>query len=118
MQVLRWGDATPKLGDGVGLGVKIGPIRLCDIGFLLAPHSDQSAISNRLHRTQQRYRRTDGQTDGIGIAIVDLMLRATRWHRSQKSAARRGRGVASEIGIKLRLTAVYQFCQQRIVYKK
>jgi len=27
---------------------------------------------------------TDGWTDIIGVAIVDLMLRATRWHRSQK----------------------------------
>src|SRR5208282_5429859 len=43
---------------------KNGPIRKCHIGFLLAPHSDQSAISNRFHRTQQRYRRTDGRTGG------------------------------------------------------
>ena len=63
MQVLRWGDATPKLGEGVGLGVKNGPIRMCDIGFLLAPHSDQSAISNRFRRTQQRYRQMDRQTE-------------------------------------------------------
>ena len=86
MQVLVWGR-VPKLGEGVRLGVKNGRIRKCNIGFLLVPHSNRNAKSNRFHRTQQRYRQTDGQTDGrtdrIGIAIVDLMLRATRWHRSQ-----------------------------------
>jgi hypothetical protein len=65
-------------------GVEKGSNPKFNVGFLLAPHSDQSAISNRFRRTQQRYRRTDRQTDRIGIAIVDLMLRATRWHRSQK----------------------------------
>jgi hypothetical protein len=38
--------ATPKFGEGVGLRVKHGPIRKCNIGFLSAPHSEQSAISN------------------------------------------------------------------------
>ena len=55
------GVATPKFGEGWGYGVKNGPIRKRDIGFLLVPHSDKSAISNRFRRTQQRYRRTDGQ---------------------------------------------------------
>ena len=54
------GDAIPKLGK-MGLGGKNGPIRKCNIGFLLAPHSDRSAISKRFHRTQQRYRQTDRQ---------------------------------------------------------
>ena len=53
---------TP-FGEEVELGVENGPIRKFNIGFLLAPHSDQSAISNRFRRTQQRYRRTDGRTE-------------------------------------------------------
>ena len=60
MQVLGLGNATPKLGEWVELGIKSGPIRKFNIGFQLAPHSDQSAISNCFHRTQQRYRQTDG----------------------------------------------------------
>jgi hypothetical protein len=55
---------TPIGGRGeVELGVENGPIRKFNVGFLLAPHSDQSAISNRFRRTQQRYRRTDRLTD-------------------------------------------------------
>ena len=57
-------------------------IRICTFGILLAPHSDQSAISDRFRTTQQRHRQTDRRTDRIGIAIVDLML--MRWHRSPK----------------------------------
>ena len=57
-----WGlGRDPQIGGRGGLGVKNGPIRKCNIGFLLAPHSDQSAISNRFHRTQQCYRQTDRQ---------------------------------------------------------
>ena len=77
---------APNWGEEVELGVEYGPLRNFNVGFLLALHSDQSAISNRFRRTQQRYRQMDGRTDGrtdrrtdrIGIAIVDLMLRATR----------------------------------------
>jgi hypothetical protein len=72
------------LGEGVELGVKNGPIQICTIGFLLAPYSDQSAISNRFGATQQRHRQinfcqinlTDRQTDRIKMAIATLMLRA------------------------------------------
>ena len=45
-------------------GARGSKIRKCNIGFLLAPHSDQSAISDRFCRTQQRYRQSDRQTDG------------------------------------------------------
>ena len=67
MQVLRWGTRPPNWegrGKGWGWGVKNGSIRMCDISFLFAPRSDQSAISNRFRRTHRRYRRTDRQTDG------------------------------------------------------
>ena len=71
--------------EEVELGVENGPIRKFNIGFLLAPHNDRSAISDlSAELSNVTDRRTDGRTDGIGIAIVDLMLRATRWHRSQK----------------------------------
>ena len=43
-----------------------------NIGFLLVPHCYKSAISNRLRRIQQRYKQTDGRTDRMVIAIVDL----------------------------------------------
>ena len=72
-QVLGLGGATPKFGEGVGLGVENGSIRKFNVGFLLAPHSDQSAISQNAATLQ-----TDRQTDRIGIAIADLMLRAAR----------------------------------------
>ena len=60
-----WGlgvDPDP-IGEVVGLGGRNGSIRKFNAGFLLAPHSDQSAISNRFRRTQHRYRRTDGRTE-------------------------------------------------------
>ena len=58
-----WGKRPPNWGEGWGYGVENGYIRKFNVGFLLAPHSDQSAISNRFHRNQQRYRQTDRQTD-------------------------------------------------------
>ena len=39
-------------------------IRICTFGILLAPHSDQSAISDRFRTTQHRHRQTDERTDG------------------------------------------------------
>ena len=39
-----------------GSGRSRGQIRKYKSGFLIAPHSDQSAISNRVRRTQQHYR--------------------------------------------------------------
>jgi hypothetical protein len=84
LQLLGVGDATAKLGEGVGLRGQNGPIRKCDISFLLAPHSDQSAISTRFRRTQQSYRQT--RTDIIGIAIVDLMLCASIGRKNEKSS--------------------------------
>ena len=69
------GGPDPQIGKGVELGEN-GPIRIRAIGFLLASHLDQSAISYRLGTTQQRYIQTDGQTYRITMAIVDLMLRA------------------------------------------
>jgi hypothetical protein len=75
-------EATPKLREGVGLGVKTSPIEKCNIGFLLTPHKlDQSAISYRFCRTQQRYRQTE-----LVYQYPDFMLRAlTRLHRSVKT---------------------------------
>jgi hypothetical protein len=66
---LGLGMRPPNWGKGWDYGVKNGPIRKCNICFLLAPHSDQRAISNRFHRIQQRYRRTDRPTDRIDIAF-------------------------------------------------
>ena len=43
-----------------GYGVKNSPIRKCNVGFLLAPHSDQRAISNVSIEPSNV---TDGQTD-------------------------------------------------------
>jgi hypothetical protein len=37
-------NPTPKFGKGVGLARQHGGIQKCTIGFLLTPHSDQSAI--------------------------------------------------------------------------
>ena len=80
-------DATPKLGEGVELGDKNGPIESL-ISVYYSSHVDQSVISNRFRTTQQRHRQTDVQTDRhtdiFTKALVNLMLRATRWHRSQK----------------------------------
>ena len=54
------------------LGDKNGSIQICTIGFLVALHSDQNAISNRFCRTTDRHRQTDGRMDRIGMAMVDL----------------------------------------------
>ena len=79
------GSRPPNWGERVGLGVKNGPIRNCDIGFLLALYSDQTlSLTVFAEPSNVTDGQTDGQTDRIGIAIVDLMLRATRWHQSQK----------------------------------
>jgi hypothetical protein len=50
----------PNLGrEGEGQVVKMVPFKSLCIGFLLAPHGDQSAISNVFYTTQHRRRRTD-----------------------------------------------------------
>ena len=68
-----WGD-DPQIGGMGGLKwVKNGPIRKCNISFLLARRGDQSAISNRFRRTQQRNRQTGGQN---WCSYSVLMLRA------------------------------------------
>ena len=80
------GDATPKMGEEVGArGSKMVSIRKFNIGFLLAPHSDQSAISNRFRRTQQRCRQTDRRTDKIGSNSPTSCCALTRLHRSVKN---------------------------------
>ena len=46
-----WGPDPQNLGRGGVRGFTNGPIRKSGIGFLLVPHSDQSAISNRFRTT-------------------------------------------------------------------
>ena len=50
---------------------RIHSVHVLLVSYLLAPHSDQSAISNRFSTTQHHYRQTDGRS-GIGIAIGEL----------------------------------------------
>ena len=64
LQMLQLWDPTSKLGEMVELGGQNVPIRICTIGFLLAPHTYQSAISNRFRTSQHRHRHTDRRTDG------------------------------------------------------
>jgi hypothetical protein len=62
LQIFELGDPNPKLGrGGVELGENMVPFESV-FWFLLAPNSDQSAISNRFNATPERYRQTDGQT--------------------------------------------------------
>ena len=61
MQVFAVGDATPKLGEGVG--IKMVPFESVISVSYKPPYSGQSVISNRFRRTQQCYRQTDGRTD-------------------------------------------------------
>ena len=64
--------------EEVELGVENGPIRKFNVSFLLAPHSNQSAISNRLAQPRNVTEgRTDGRTDSFGIATA--RPRAARW---------------------------------------
>jgi len=63
-------DPTPNWG----IGRKNGPILTCSISFLFAPHSDQSAISNRFRATPERYRQRDSFT--ITIADIDAAVNA------------------------------------------
>ena len=58
---MGWGVGMTPFGEEVELGDQNGPIQKFNVGFLLAPHSDQSAISNRFGRTHQhqRYRQTN-----------------------------------------------------------
>ena len=79
MEVLGLGTRPPNFGKGVGLRVKNGPIRKCDIGFLLAPIVTKAlSLAVFAERSNVTDRQTDGRTDRIGIVAVDLMLRATR----------------------------------------
>ena len=75
------GEATPKWGEGVGLGGQNGHIRKCNIAFLLAPLpivTKALSLTVFAERSNVTDGRTDRRTDRIGIAIADLMLRATR----------------------------------------
>jgi hypothetical protein len=66
LQVLGLGRRPPNWGKGWGYRFRNGPIRKCNIGFLLAPHSDQSAISNRFAEPSNV---TDRQAYRIDVAI-------------------------------------------------